>query len=187
MNAETVMNSAAERSAVYRVLGQAFTYGGATNGPFSISGADYNDAFDPSVTEGACSLRERAYTEEDQSSLFEELMRFYEMFGLKRGENAEMPDHLGVELEFMHFLTHLENEVADRAEELASVRNAQRDFLVRHVARLVHGVRSGMKTGSPQCRQLVATACDFIDAELALARQHAESCSALTPTERKPS
>lgn len=167
---------AAERSAVYRTLGEAFTYRGAAAGSFGISGVDYNDAFDPSVNEAACSLRERVYTEEDQSSLFEELMRFYEMFGLKRSEQAEMPDHLGVELEFMHFLTHLEVQVADRDQDLASVRLAQRDFLTRHVARLVHGLRGKLQTGSPQCLQLVETTSDFINAELALFKEYTESC-----------
>src|SRR5690242_14095299 len=106
MVSEAVM-SAAERSATYRVLAEAFTYAGAISSAFGISGPDYNDAFDPSVNKDAISLRERAHAEGDQSYLFEELIRFYEFFGLKRDEKAEMPDHLSVELEFMHFLTHL--------------------------------------------------------------------------------
>lgn len=174
MNARIDSGQAAERSAIYRSLAEAFTYTGAVTGPFGISGADYNDAFDPSINADACSLRERAHTEGDQTYLFEELMRFYELFGLKRGEKAEMPDHLSVELEFMHFLTHLESQVEDQPEDLASVRRAQHDFLTRHVARLVQGVHGKLKSGSEQCTQLVQAAQDFISAELALGKQYAQ-------------
>ena len=174
MSTEIAIENAAERSAVYRALAEAFTYTGAATGPFGISGADYNDAFDPSINAEACSLRERAHTEEDQSSLFEELMRFYAFFGLKRDEHAEMPDHLSVELEFMHYLTHLEDQVTDQPEDLASLRRAQLDFLTRHLSRLVQGLRAGLKTEHPACIELVETTSDFIEAEIALAKYHAQ-------------
>lgn len=175
MTTEIDMQSAAERSAIYRTLAEAFTYEGAEQGPFAITGADYNNAFDPAVNEDACSLRERTHTQEDQSSLFEELMRFYEFFGLKRAEHAEMPDHLGVELEFMHFLTHLEMQVADKPEELASIRRAQHDFLARHLARLVQSVQNTLNTRNQRCIELVEMASDFIQAELARARQFVQA------------
>ncbi len=160
--------SPAERSAMYRTLAEAFTYNGAAASELGITGADYNDAFDPSVAEGACSLREGIHTEEDQSSIFEEVMRFYEFFGLSRGEDAEMPDHLSVELEFMHFLTHLEDQVADRPEDLASVRRAQRDFVTRHLKRLTDGLTRSLKSEHPGCVELVRTCAGFIDAEAAM-------------------
>lgn len=169
------VRSAAERSAVYRVLAEAFTYSGAQSSAFGISGADYNDAFDPSVNEAACSLREGAHGEEDQSSLFEELMRFYEFFGLGRGEGVEMPDHLSVELEFMHYLTHLEHQVLDQPDDLVSVRLAQHDFIERHVARLVNAVCSKLDTRSASCIALVETCAAFINAERALVKQYAQA------------
>ena len=175
MNTGIDMKSAAERSAAYRTLAEAFTYTRAGTGPFGISGADYNDAFDPSLSPQACSLRERAHAQEDQSSIFEELMRFYEFFGLKRDTNAEMPDHLGVELESMHFLTHLEDKVADQPLDLASVRRAQHDFLTRHLARLVRGVHTKLKTSNRQCSELVETTLDFINAEIKLGTQYAQA------------
>ena len=159
--------SAAERSEVYRVLAAAFSYAGAQTSPFHIEGADYNNAFDPAVNEDACSLREGAHIKEEQSALFEELVRFYEFFGLGRGEGAEMPDHLSVELEFMHYLTHLEDHVADRPDELASVRRAQHDFVVRHLSRLMRGLQSGFKSRNPNCVELVEACTSFIDTELA--------------------
>ncbi len=169
------MEFSAVRSSVYRTLAEAFTYTRAGAGPFGISSADYNEAFDPSLSPQACSLRERAHAQEDQSSIFEELMRFYEFFGLKRDENAEMPDHLGVELEFMHFLTHLESPVADQPDDLASIRRAQHDFLTRHLGRLVKGVHGGLKSQNPQCLELVETTFDFINTELALVKERAQA------------
>lgn len=172
MNAPTelegLINSAAERSAVYRALSLAFTYDGCQAEPVAISGVDFNEAFDPSVSADASSLREGSYTEEDQSSLFEELMRFYAFFGLARGEGAEMPDHLSVELEFMHFLTHLESSTVMEPEALASLHRGQRDFLTRHVCRVLRGVESGLKSTNPRCVELVQTGRDFVDAEVAL-------------------
>lgn len=155
-----------ERSAVYRTLAEGFRYGGAAWEELGIGGADYNDAFDPAVTEGACSLREGAHAEEDQSSIFEELMRFYEFFGLSRDADAEMPDHLSVELEFMHFLTHLESQVADRPDDVASLRMAQRDFLSRHLKRLTEGLSRSLKTEHPGCIELVRMCTGFVQAEL---------------------
>lgn len=167
--------SVAERSAAYRALAEAFTYEGAENGPFGITGADYNDAFDPAINQDACSLRERTHTQEDQSSLFEDLMRFYEFFGLKRAEHAEMPDHISVELEFMHFLTHLESQVAEMPEQLQSLRLAQHDFLARHLVRLTEAVAAALNSSNPRCVELVETANDFIRAEYALAKQRAQA------------
>lgn len=175
MISEIQIESAAERSAIYRALAEAFTYEGAEHGPFGITGADYNNAFDPAVSQDACSLRERTHTQEDQSSLFEELMRFYEFFGLKRAEHAEMPDHIGVELEFMHFLTHLENKVADQPDALASIRRAQYDFLSRHLVRLVQAVHGALNTQNQRCIDLVEMASDFINEELALAKRYVQN------------
>lgn len=158
---------AAARSAIYRTLAQGFTYG-AGDGPYAMPGYDFNAAFDPSIGEEACTLREGLYTEEDQSSVFEELMRFYAFFGLARAEDAEMPDHLSVELEFMHYLTHLEAVTEGTPEELQSLRLAQRDFVQRHLRRVTGGVRAGLKSSHPACVRLVNACADFIESELAL-------------------
>lgn len=165
--------SAARRSAIYRVLADAFTYRGAKSSAFAISGIDYTTAFDPSMSADACSLRGLPYTQEAQSSLFEELTRFYEFFGLKRDESAEMPDHVSVELEFMHFLTHLESNVADRPEALASVRRAQRDYLRRHLSRLIEGIRRDLKSENASCVELVETAYEFIESDVKHAERNA--------------
>jgi len=74
----------------------------------------------------------------------EEVVRFYSFFGYRLHEQVQWaPDHLAVELEFMHYLCHRESGAADGAEAL-SFRLAQRDFLARHPGAWVPGVRRGV-------------------------------------------
>jgi len=155
------------RSGLYGALAGAFSYEGARTGAFSIPGHLFNEAFDPSVSEDACSLREGSYAGGDQSALFEELMRFYGFFGLSRDESAEMPDHLSVELQFMHFLNYQESRSADSPEARASLARAQRDFLERHLTRLVAGVAGALKSRDPACVELVAITRQVVAADLA--------------------
>jgi len=99
--------------------------------------------------------------------VFEELMRFYSFFGLQRGEGAEMPDHLSVELEFMHYLTHLESQATLEPEGLDSLHRAQRDFLQRHVQRALRGMTGAFKSEHPACLQLLQDAHSFVATDLA--------------------
>jgi putative dimethyl sulfoxide reductase chaperone len=75
-----------------------------------------------------------------EQELWEELLRFYRYFGLdfSTGGARERPDHLLVELEFMHYLTFLE---AGTADEHPGLRRGQQDFLERHLARWLPGLR----------------------------------------------
>lgn len=170
MNARDEMaalaDDAAERSGLYAALASAFTYEGAACSALEIPGPVFNEAFDPSVSRTACSLREGSYADIDQTALFEELMRFYSFFGLKRDERAAMPDHLSVELQFMHFLAHLESRSAGNAEALGSLARAQRDFLQRHLRRAIQGVRGALKSEDPRCVELVETTADLVEQEL---------------------
>lgn len=77
------------------------------------------------------SLREANYVREGEKVLFEDLFRFYDHFGLdtSSGTLREWPDHIAVELEFMHYLTWLE---AEQGTKGAPLRLAQRDFLAHH-------------------------------------------------------
>lgn len=158
---------AAGRSALYAALARAFTYEGAISGPLAINGYAFNEAFDPSVNESACSLREGTYSGGDQSALFEELMRFYSYFGLGRNEAGEMPDHICVELEFMHFLNYQESAVGDDASARQSLRRAQHDFLERHLMRLVRGIQAKLHSDNPACTELVRMAESFVTVDLA--------------------
>jgi len=158
---------AAGRSGLYAALASTFTYEGAIEGPLRINGYAFNEAFDPSVNEDACSLREGTYAGGDQSALFEELMRFYNFFGLGRNEQGEMPDHLSVEFEFMHFLNFQESKAGDDPVVLQSLTRAQRDFVERHLMRLVRGIRSKLISDNPACNELVHMAESFVTADLA--------------------
>jgi DMSO reductase family type II enzyme chaperone len=87
------------------------------------------------------SLRESAYSSLPEKALMEEILRYYQHFGLdlSTGGLRELPDTLAVELEFLHYLTFLEIQSlqADSASKsgennLAALRLAQRDFLTEH-------------------------------------------------------
>ena len=61
----------------------------------------------------------------------EDLVRFYDYFGYALSENfAWQPDHLSVELEFMHFLCYREGTAA---RDWSSYQLAQADFAERHL------------------------------------------------------
>jgi DMSO reductase family type II enzyme chaperone len=82
-----------------------------------------------------CPLNSRAYGGEGPFKLLEELVRFYNFFGLTAGETQanELPDHLSTQFEFIHFLCHQEaGSEAEDAETVDDYRRAQRDFLERH-------------------------------------------------------
>lgn len=65
----------------------------------------------------------------------EDLVRFYDFFGYQLAERfAWAPDHLSVELEFMHFLCYGE---ATSEEDPVSYQLAQADFAERHLVRWV--------------------------------------------------
>lgn len=166
MNAPDRWDDARTRCLIYRQFADAFSYAGAGSSPYAINGADYNAAFDPSVDKNACSLREGAHIDSEQSALFEELARFYEFFGLARKETAEMPDHLSVELEFLHYLTHLEAEAIDRGLDTLSACRAQHDFITRHVQRVLGALQAKLDPRHVTCSKLVADCADFIAAEL---------------------
>jgi DMSO reductase family type II enzyme chaperone len=66
----------------------------------------------------------------------EDIVRFYEYFGYGLDEKfAWAPDHLSVELEFMHFLAYQEAEAT--AESALSFQLAQLDFSERHLVNWV--------------------------------------------------
>ncbi|MBK6657501.1 MAG: molecular chaperone TorD family protein [Proteobacteria bacterium] len=163
---DTLAADASARSALYATLARAFTYAGAGTSPLAISGSAYNAAFDPAL--GApCSLRESAYADGDHAVLFEDPLRFYAFFGLSRNTRAELPDHLSVELEFMHYLAYLEANARGDADALSSLARAQCDFVQRHLRRLLRGVSQTLKSDEPRCLELVDMAVAFVEADLA--------------------
>ena len=149
-----------EASALYAGFAAAFRYpeeGGWLSGP------EFLEAFDPGVTADATSLNEASSAGIETSALFEELVRFYEHFGLRRLEKAGLPDHLGVELDFMHFLCELQQAAEARGEDVGAVTTAQRDFLDRHVLRLLAGVHGQRKESEDKASHLVRECRDFVE------------------------
>ncbi len=71
-----------------------------------------------------------------------EVSKFYDCFGLRvsREEGRrEFPDHISIELEFLHFLTYKEAHAVgtDDEEMLRGYLLAQKDFLERHLMQWV--------------------------------------------------
>lgn len=164
MNINTIVNNCSERSAVYAAFASNFRYPDRSAG--EQVGIEYNEAFEKSVCKDATSLHEASYITHQLDSLMEELVRFYDCFGLKRNESAETPDHLSVQLEFMHFLTYLEQKACERGEPIDELRKAQLDFLERHVTRLIAGVVNSFAGENPYYQQLLTDLQDFIHLEL---------------------
>ena len=101
--------------------------------PQSEEATAFISAFEPAVYDNACSLYEGSYATRDRSAVFEDLVRFYDYFGLARNDDAELPDHVSVQLEFMHFLSFLENRASENSDDIAHIQRAQRDFLKKHL------------------------------------------------------
>jgi len=97
--------------------------------------AEYLQLFEIGIPKAPCALYESAYGREDQRrEIMSELVRFYNYFGLGMGKQAkEMPDHLHVQLEFLHYLTFLEAQALEEGQNPQSLRLAQHDFYERHI------------------------------------------------------
>ena len=71
---------------------------------------------------------------EDRKVVLKDLILFYNHFGLSYAEGAqdERPDHICLEMEFLHYLTFKEVQAMQTGSDPSSYRRAQRDFLKRH-------------------------------------------------------
>ncbi len=112
------------------------------NGPALADGpADYQEfqsefirLFEVGVGSPPCPLYGGLYMG-GRRKVMEECTRFYNYFGLTSGGTSrELPDHLSVELEFMHYLTFEEVAALQQGGDADSYRRAQRDFLGRQLA-----------------------------------------------------
>jgi len=97
----------------------------------------------------------------------EEVVRFYDYFGYVLDEKfAWQPDHLSVQLEFMHYLCFREGEVAGHPDAV-SFQLAQADFSGRHLASWVPRLAANvdeLAAGSLYSR-VIAAVRDFIAAD----------------------
>ncbi len=97
----------------------------------------------------------------------EETLRFYDFFGYALAEERQWaPDHLSVQLEFLHFLAYRKSREAD-PERMESYRLAQRDFLERHLCRWFPEVLAGVgrHAREPYWRALFEALGAFLDAD----------------------
>lgn len=121
--------------------------------------ADYSALFD--VGSGGrppCPLHGGAWGGAERLKVMEELVRFYDHFGLRIAQTGrEMPDSLGAELEFLHFLAGRQAEAVETGFDAGPFRRAERDFLERHPGRWVPEMRARLEQGgaSPFYRELV--------------------------------
>ena len=170
--------SALERSQIYRAFAAAFRTpdgGGDLFGPDVLpppppdAATLFVDTFDPALSKDAVSLSGRSWLKREQADLFEELVRWYSFFDLKRAGSAELPDHIAVELDFMHFLAwreHLLDGGGD-AEAIASLRRAQRDFVSRHLRPVAGGLAAALAHRDDRYAVAPRLLLAFLDEELA--------------------
>jgi DMSO reductase family type II enzyme chaperone len=96
----------------------------------------------------------------------EDIIRFYDYFGYRLDEHfAWAPDHLSVELEFMHFLCFHE---ASDSDDPVSWQLAQAEFSERHLHNWVSQLAGAVARLAPEsfyCRVLLALQ-DFIARDL---------------------
>ncbi len=110
---------------------------------------EYTRIFDVGGANGPpCALNSGAAKGDTRMGLLEELVRFYNYFGLTAAgtEANELPDHLTVQFEFMYYLIQQELEHHAANESADDFIRAQRDFINRHPYSWVSVLNSSLKT-----------------------------------------
>jgi len=111
---------------------------------------EYTRLFDVGGSDGPpCCLNSGAANSDARMQLLEELVRFYNYFGLTAGETEanELPDHLSTQFEFMYYLCHQEAESLEAGEDADDYQRAQRDFLNRHPGQWVPNLSLKLEEG----------------------------------------
>jgi DMSO reductase family type II enzyme chaperone len=130
--------------------------------------SEYIRLFDVGTPRPPCPLYGGEY-KKGRKGTMEELIRFYNYFGLHPSPRSrDMPDHITIELEFMHFLIFREVAALHHQQDRTSYLRAERDFLERHlcawVPRLVE--RLGRQQPQPFYAALARLADAFLAADL---------------------
>jgi DMSO reductase family type II enzyme chaperone len=96
----------------------------------------------------------------------EDIVRFYEFFGYGLAESFQWsPDHLSIELEFMHFLCYQEAEQSSQPDgDAVSFQLAQSDFSERHLMTWVSSLAHRVNEKSPDgiYANLLAAMSEFL-------------------------
>lgn len=128
--------------------------------------AEYSGLFEVGSQGPPVPIREDLQTGQ-RAGTREEVVRFYEYFGyVLDGRFAWQPDHLSVELEFMHYLCYREAHAGNDADAL-SFQLAQADFSARHLASWVPRFAANVHALAPGAlyARVVAAVRDFIAAD----------------------
>lgn len=103
----------------------------------------------------------------DRMQVMEEVVRFYNYFGLKSAEDRRIPpDHLSTELEFLHYLTYCE-AAAPMPNLAAPYRRAQIDFIDRQPGRWIPKLSKRLEEleAAPYFTSLVALTARMIEGD----------------------
>jgi len=141
---------------------------------------EYTRLFDVGVPGPPCPLYGGLYASERMQTM-EEALRFYRHFGLTSSPSQrELPDHLTVELEFLHFLTFKEAEALEAGADPGPFRRAQRDFIARHPGRWVPTLASRLEAheGPAFFRELARLLGAFLAHDAAAIASRAERSAA---------
>jgi len=78
-----------------------------------------------------------------------DVKKHYDRAGFKISPyTKELPDYIGVELEFMASLTKLENQMRNEQDDFSSVVKLQKEFLEEHLSRWIPMLVEGIKKNS---------------------------------------
>jgi DMSO reductase family type II enzyme chaperone len=132
----------------------------------------YTQLFEASNGRSAISLHESDFASKTRATVWEDIVRFYEHFGLNyNGQSIRLwPDHLALELECMHYLAFLESGMRADAGPLL---RAERDFLDRRLLTWTPELAQRLKD-APQAEPYAALAawlCDCLRADRAWLEQ----------------
>jgi DMSO reductase family type II enzyme chaperone len=95
--------------------------------------SEYIRLFDVGTPRPPCPLYGGEY-KKGRKGTMEDLIRFYNYFGLHPSPRSrDMPDHITIELEFMHFVIFREVAALHHQQARTSYLRAERDFLERHL------------------------------------------------------
>jgi len=127
---------------------------------------EYSALFEIGGDGPPCPIREDLQTGQ-HSGTREDLVRFYNYFSYKLEEKfAWAPDHLSVELEFMHFLCYRETSAGSDA---LSFQLAQVDFSERHLVNWVPSLAKSVTRIAPDSvyRRVICLIEQFLSADYA--------------------
>ena len=133
--------------------------------------AEYMDVFELGRNGKAVPLYEGlCLSSAGREGILEELLRFYDYFGVKLAANdRDYPDHLVTELEFIAHLCAMEQAENERGGDTGNSRRAQRDFLRRHLLAWVPGFAERLGKGETVYGEVahgLAVFCDGHAAQL---------------------